>query len=62
VNIVGWHVLPERGPWGGGQPAAWEWPASAVEARPDDLADWDTVLGAVADDRTRVVAAMTGRR
>jgi hypothetical protein len=22
---------PERGPWGGGRPAAWDWPASAVE-------------------------------
>ena len=24
-------TLPERGPWGGGRPAAWDWPASAVE-------------------------------
>ena len=24
-------TLPERGPWGGGRPAAWDWPASALE-------------------------------
>jgi hypothetical protein len=34
-------VLPERGPWGGGRPAAWDWPASAVEVPADDLADAD---------------------
>jgi hypothetical protein len=34
-------TLPERGPWGGGRPAAWDWPASAVEVAPDDLADAD---------------------
>ncbi|QJY48823.1 glycosyltransferase [Pseudonocardia broussonetiae] len=32
-------TLPERGPWGGGRPAAWEWPADAVEVSPDRLAD-----------------------
>ncbi|HET6259982.1 MAG TPA: glycosyltransferase family 1 protein, partial [Pseudonocardia sp.] len=32
-------TLPERGPWGGGQPAAWNWPAGAVEMAPADLAD-----------------------
>ena len=31
--------LPERGPWGGGRPAAWEWPASALEVSPEQLAD-----------------------
>jgi hypothetical protein len=32
-------VLPERGPWGGGRPAAWEWPSSAVEVTPERLGD-----------------------
>ena len=32
-------TLPERGPWGGGRPAAWDWPATAVETAPADLAD-----------------------
>lgn len=32
-------TLPERGPWGGGRPAAWDWPASAVEVSPAELAD-----------------------
>ena len=32
-------TLPERGPWGGGRPAAWEWPASAIETGPQQLAD-----------------------
>ena len=34
-------TLPERGPWGGGRPAAWDWPASAVEVSPDRLAQED---------------------
>lgn len=34
-------VLPERGPWGGGRPAAWDWPSSVVEASPAELADAD---------------------
>jgi hypothetical protein len=34
-------TLPERGPWGGGRPAAWDWPAGAVEIAPDELADAD---------------------
>ena len=34
-------TLPERGPWGGGRPAAWEWPATAVESAPEELADAD---------------------
>jgi len=39
-------ALPERGPWGGGRPAAWEWPASAVEVSPAELgaADVDVVV------------------
>ncbi|MHA6792124.1 glycosyltransferase [Pseudonocardia bannensis] len=32
-------TLPERGPWGGGRPAAWDWPADAVEVAPAQLAD-----------------------
>jgi hypothetical protein len=32
-------TLPERGPWGGGRPAAWDWPASAVEVAPENLRD-----------------------
>jgi len=34
-------TLPERGPWGGGRPAAWDWPAAAVETSPAELADAD---------------------
>ncbi|MDT7582074.1 MAG: hypothetical protein QOK35_3338 [Pseudonocardiales bacterium] len=34
-------TLPERGPWGGGRPAAWDWPASVVEVSPAELADAD---------------------
>lgn len=30
--------LAEGGPWGGGRPLAWDWPASAVEVAPEDLA------------------------
>ena len=32
-------TLPERGPWGGGRAAAWDWPTSTVELSPADLAD-----------------------
>jgi len=32
-------TLPERGPWGGGRPEAWEWPSGAVEISPDRLAE-----------------------
>jgi glycosyltransferase involved in cell wall biosynthesis len=32
-------TLPERGPWGGGRPAAWDWPATAVEVDPTRLRD-----------------------
>jgi hypothetical protein len=34
-------VLPEHGRWGGGRPAAWDWPASAVEVPVGELADAD---------------------
>ena len=34
-------TLPERGAWGGGRPAAWNWPDAAVEISPDALADAD---------------------
>jgi len=34
-------TLPERGAWGGGRPAAWDWPPNAVEVSPDALADTD---------------------
>ena len=37
-------VLPERGPWGGGRPAAWDWPASAREVSPSELAATDVDL------------------
>jgi Glycosyl transferases group 1 len=37
-------TLPERGPWGGGRPAAWDWPASAVEVSPAELAGADVDL------------------
>ena len=31
----------ERGPWGGGRPAPWDWPQNAVEVSPEELADAD---------------------
>ena len=34
-------TLPERGAWGGGRPAAWDWPRRAVEVSPDELGDTD---------------------
>ena len=34
-------TMAERGPWGGGRPAAWDWPAAAVESSPDELAEAD---------------------
>ncbi len=39
-------TLPERGPWGGGRPAAWDWPASAVEVSPVEMraADVDVLV------------------
>lgn len=37
-------TLPERGAWGGGRPAAWEWPANAVEVPAGQLADTDVDL------------------
>lgn len=37
-------TLPERGPWGGGRPAAWDWPESAVECSPAELAASDVDL------------------
>jgi hypothetical protein len=37
-------TLPERGPWGGGRPAAWDWPASAVECSPAELAESEVDL------------------
>jgi hypothetical protein len=32
-------VLPDRGPYGRGRAATWDWPASAVEVPPDELAE-----------------------
>ena len=32
-------TLPERGPFGGGRPDGWDWPASAVEIGPEQAAD-----------------------
>jgi hypothetical protein len=37
-------TLPERGPWGGGRPEAWDWPAGAVETAPAELADAEVDL------------------
>jgi hypothetical protein len=34
-------TLPEGGPWGGGRPAAWDWPPNAVEVPVAALADAD---------------------
>lgn len=39
-------VLPERGPWGAGRPATWNWPGNAVEIDPRvlSLTDVDVVV------------------
>lgn len=34
-------TLPERGPWGGGRPTAWDWPTTAIEVPREDLAETD---------------------
>jgi glycosyltransferase involved in cell wall biosynthesis len=56
-------TLPERGPWGGGRPAAWDWPASAVECSPAELADADVdVVVLQRPEEIEVAERWLGRR
>ena len=58
-------VLPERGPWGGGRPAAWDWPASAVETGPEELRDTAADIDVVVLQRPEEIelcTRWTGRR
>lgn len=56
-------TLPDRGPDGRGRARTWEWPASAVEVTPDELADsdFDLVLLQRPID-LELTASWTGRR
>ncbi|MEJ2870728.1 glycosyltransferase [Actinomycetospora sp. OC33-EN08] len=58
-------TLPERGPWGGGRPAAWTWPDSAVECSPAELsarADEIDVVVLQRREEIDLVERWTGRR
>ena len=58
-------VLPEGGPWGGGRPAAWDWPARAEEATPDQLRERADEIDAVVLQRPEEIELTerwTGRR
>lgn len=55
-------TLPERGPWGGGRPAAWEWPPAAVEVSPQRLADEPVDLVVLQRPEELVLAARWLRR
>lgn len=58
-------VLPERGPWGGGRPAAWDWPARAEEATPEQLRERAETIDAVVLQRPEEIELTerwTGRR
>ena len=56
-------TLPERGPWGGGRPAAWDWPASAVEIAPAALAETDVdVVVLQRPEEIALVEQWLGRR
>src|SRR4051812_1017008 len=55
-------VLPERGAWGGGRPAAWEWPASARGgARAQVAAGADDRVGLPRGEGAGVAAGGLGR-
>ncbi len=55
-------TLPERGPWGGGRPAAWDWPANAVEVSPAELRDTDVdVVVLQRPEEARQAAEWLGR-
>ncbi|WP_433028189.1 glycosyltransferase [Actinomycetospora sp. CA-053990] len=58
-------VLPEGGPWGGGRPAAWDWPARAEEATPEQLrerADEIDVVVLQRPEEIELTERWTGRR
>lgn len=56
-------TTPDRGPWGTGRPAAWDWPATARETAPEELAQAE--IDAVVLQRPEeldLVERWTGRR
>ena len=58
-------TLPERGPWGGGRPAAWDWPATAEETAPAALRERAGEIDAVVLQRPEEIELTerwTGRR
>ncbi len=55
-------ALPERGAWGGGRPAAWDWPTNAVEVSPAELHDTDVdVVVLQRPEEARLAAEWLGR-
>jgi glycosyltransferase involved in cell wall biosynthesis len=56
-------TTPDRVPWGAGRPAAWDWPATARETAPEELADAeiDTVL-LQRPEELELTERWTGRR
>lgn len=58
-------TLPERGPWGGGRPAAWDWPQRARETSPEELragADAIDVVVLQRWEEIELTERWTGRR
>jgi Glycosyl transferases group 1 len=56
-------ATPDRGRWGTGRPAAWDWPARAVEVTPDDLADAEIdIVVLQRPEELDLTARWTGRR
>lgn len=56
-------TTPERDTWGVGRPAAWDWPASAVETSPAELADAEIdVVVLQRPEELDLTARWTGRR
>ena len=54
-------TLPERGPWGGGRPAAWDWPRDGRRGSPEELADEPTSTSwCCSGPRSRAGRALAG--
>ncbi|HTF54764.1 MAG TPA: glycosyltransferase [Pseudonocardia sp.] len=60
------YLIPteaDRGPWGVGRPAAWDWPAGAVETPPEQLAEADIdVVVLQRPEELELVEQWCGRR
>jgi hypothetical protein len=56
-------VTPDRGPWGGGRPTGWDWPASAVEVPVERLRDEPVDVAVLQrPQEERLVREWLGRR